>query len=70
MCEGKHTWEVDVEVLGYGEPVRNELERNDVEKSLQTINGCRHLNLFTLLIYELFVVLVANDYWTPTASNN
>jgi hypothetical protein len=65
-----HTGEVNVQVLGDGHPVGHQLQGNDVEKSLETVDSLGHLDLLTGLVSELLIVLVADDDGTSTTSNN
>ena len=45
---GQVAGEVDIEVAGDGEPVGNELQRNDIEETLENIDGAGDLNLLSL----------------------
>ena len=58
---GQVPGEVDVQALSNGEPVGHELERDDVEQTLEELVGVRNLDLVGLLAGELLVVLVADD---------
>ena len=60
---GQVTWEIDVETFGNSKPVGHELERNDVEKTLQTVDSLWNLDLLGLTGLELFVVRVTDDNW-------
>jgi hypothetical protein len=63
------TGEIDVEVLSDSHPVGHQLQRNDIEKTLQTVDGLGQLNLLAGLVPELLIVLVA-DNDRPTATGN
>jgi hypothetical protein len=67
---GQVPGEVDVEALSNGEPVGHELERDDVEQTLEELVGVRNLDFVGLLARELLVVLVADDDGTALASND
>ncbi len=57
---GKVTWEVDVDARRCGKVVRKELERDDSQQTLETVDGAGHTDgLHTLL--DVLVVVVAND---------
>lgn len=61
--------EVDVQTRTDGQPVGNQLQRNDVQQTLQAVDRLRHFDLLRLRSRELRVILVANDNW-PTATSN
>jgi len=67
---GQVSGEVDVQALSNGQPVGHELKRNDVEQTLQNINGLGNLNLVGLVTRELAVALAANDNGAALASND
>ncbi|CAF3449092.1 unnamed protein product [Fusarium graminearum] len=67
---GQVTREVNVETLENSEPVGNELERNDVEETLEDVNGLGDLDLLGLGSLELLIVGVADDDGLTTTSNN
>ena len=58
---GQVTREVDVDALRNGEPVRHQLERDDVEQALEDVDGAGHLDLVGLVAGELGVARVADD---------
>ena len=58
---GKVAREVDVETLQDGKPVGNELERNDVQETLENVDGLGNLDLQSLAGIELLVTRVADD---------
>jgi hypothetical protein len=62
--------EVDVQALSNGKPVGHELERDDVEQTLQEVVGVRDLDLVGLLARELLVVGVADDDGTALAGDD
>lgn len=53
--------EIDVQTLRHRQPIRHQLQRNDVQQALQHIHRMRHLNLVRLLAWELLVASIAND---------
>ncbi|KAG9527140.1 isomerising glucosamine-fructose-6-phosphate aminotransferase, partial [Aureobasidium melanogenum] len=67
---GQVSGEVDVQTLSNSKPVGHELERNDVEQTLQDIDSLGYLNLVGLVARELGVVLAANDDRATLASND
>lgn len=67
---GQVTREVNVETLENSEPVGNELERNDVEETLEDVNCLGDLDLLGLGSLELLIVGVADDDGLTTTSNN
>ena len=67
---GQVSREIDVQALGNGKPVGHELERDDVEQTLQNINGLRDLDLVGLVAGELGVALAANDDGATLAGND
>ncbi len=64
------TREVNVQSLRNCKPVRNELERNDVQKTLKSIHRMGHLNLLGLVRRELGVLGITDDDGTTTTSND
>lgn len=64
------SWEVNVEVFCDGEPVGDELQRNDVEDALQAVDRLGDLDLFAVLVLKLFVALVANDNRAASTCND
>lgn len=53
--------EIDVKTLSNGQPVSHELQRDDVEETLEEVVGVGDLDLVGLLARELLVVGVADD---------
>jgi hypothetical protein len=67
---GKVSREIDVETLQDSKPVGNELERDNVEKTLEDVDSLGNLNLLSLVGLELVVVGVAdNDRLATTSSD-
>lgn len=64
------TWEVDIEVLSDSHPVSHQLQRDDVQKSLENIDSLGQLNLLAGLVSEFLVIFVADDDWSSTTGNN
>lgn len=64
------TWEVDIQTLGDGEPVCHQLERDDVEKTLEAVDRLWDLNLLGFAIGKLLIVGVADDNWLSGAGND
>lgn len=67
---GQVAREVHVETLEDGQPVGNELKRNDVEKALQAVDRLGHFDLGGVRRLELLVAGVADDNGLATTSNN
>ena len=67
---GQVPGEVNVQALSNGKPVGHELERDDVEQTLQKVVGVGDLDLVGLLAGELLVVGVADDDGAALASND
>lgn len=67
---GQVPGEIDVEALADREPVGHELQRNDVEETLEGINSLRDLDLLDLVGREFWVVLVADDDGVTLASDD
>jgi hypothetical protein len=67
---GQVPGEIDVQSLADGQPVRHQLQRNDVDQALKTVDLLGHFNLVRLGRRELSVALVANDDGTALASNH
>lgn len=55
------TREINIQTFSNGKPVGHELERDDVEETLKTIDRLWDLNLFRLASLEFVVVRVADD---------
>ena len=58
---GQVAREVDVEALHHGEPVGDELQRDDVEDALQDVDRLGDLYALRLGRLEFLVALVADD---------
>lgn len=67
---GQVAGEVDIEVAGDGEPVGNELQRNDIEETLENIDVLGELDLDALLASKLLVTLVADNNGLAATSND
>ena len=67
---GQVTREVDIEALEHGKPVGNELQRDDVENTLQDVDRLGDLNLLRLVVRELLVSGVADDDGLAAAGND
>lgn len=67
---GQVSWEVDVQSLCDREPVSDQLQWNDVQETLQAVNGLWNLDTFGLGWREFRVVLVADDNWAAITSND
>jgi hypothetical protein len=67
---GQVTGHIDVDSLGNGHPVGHELQRNDIDQTLQAVDIAGNLDLVSLVTWELGVVLVANDDGPSAAGND
>lgn len=67
---GQVSGEVNVETLENGQPVGNQLQRNDVQDSLQAVNGLGDLDLESIRGLELLVTRVADDDGLATTGND
>lgn len=67
---GQVSGEVNVQTLPNGKPVRNQLQRNYVQQTLETIYGLRHNDLLSLRSRKLGVILVADDDGATTAGDD
>lgn len=62
--------EIDIKALEDGEPVSDKLKRNDVEKTLETVDSLGDLNLLGLGGLELLVSGVADDNGLTATGND
>lgn len=67
---GQVARKVDVQALHHCKPVGDELQRDDVENTLQDIDGLRDLNRLGLRGLELRVAGVADDDRLATTGND
>jgi hypothetical protein len=67
---GQVTREINVQTLSNCQPVGHQLERDDVQKTLQTINCPWNLDLFGLSSLEFFVIWVADDDRSTRTGND
>lgn len=67
---GQVTREVHIQTSTDGQPVRDQLERNDIQQTLKSVHGLGDHNLLGLCGRELRVVLVADDNGATTSSND
>lgn len=64
------TWEINIQTLSNGKPVGHQLERDDVEKTLEAIDGLWDFDFLGLAGFEFFVVGVADDDWFARTSDD
>lgn len=62
--------EVNVQILSNREPVGDELQRNDVEETLENVDGLGDLNLLASLVRESLITLIADNNGTTAAGND
>lgn len=67
---GQVTREINVETLKNGKPVGNELERDNVEETLENVDRLGDLDLLGFRRLELLIRGVADNDGLTTASNN
>lgn len=67
---GQVTREIDVESLHNSKPVSDQLQRNDIEDTLEGVDRLGDLNLLSLASLELLVTRVADDNGLSAASND
>ena len=67
---GEVSREIHVQTFCHREPVGNQLKRNDVEKTLQNINGLGYDDLLSLVLVEFWVIGVTDDDRAARASND
>lgn len=53
--------EIHIETFANSKPISDKLQRNDVEKTLQTINSFWYLDLLRLRAWEFWVIGIADD---------
>ncbi|RYC53571.1 hypothetical protein CHU98_g12638, partial [Xylaria longipes] len=62
--------EVNVQTLHDGQPVRYQLERDDVQEALKTVDSSRDFYLLGLAGLELLISGIANHNGLTTTSSN
>jgi hypothetical protein len=67
---GKVAREVDIKAFQHSQPVCDELERDDVEDTLEDVDGLGNLNLESLAGLEFGIVRVADDDGLAATSND
>lgn len=67
---GQVAREINVETLHDSQPVGNQLQRNDVEETLQAVDSLGNLDLLGLVGCELLIAGVADDNGLATTSSN
>ena len=67
---GEIAREINIEAFTDSEPVGNQLQWDDVEKTLETINSLGDLDLFCLGGGKLGVIVVADNDRTTTSGND
>jgi len=67
---GQVAREVHIKTFHDGEPVSDELQRNDVQDALQAVHRLGNLNLLSLAGLELLIALVANNNRLAAASDD
>ena len=67
---GQIAREVNVETLRHSQPVSHQLERNDVEQTLENIAGLGDLDTLGLLSGEFGVTSVADDNGSTRTGND
>ncbi len=67
---GQISREINIQALGNCEPVCHQLERNNVQKTLQAVNGLGYLDFLGLASLELFIARIADNNRSASTSNN
>lgn len=67
---GQVAREIDVETLQDGQPVGNELERDNVQETLEAVDRLRNLDRLGLRSLEFLVTGVADDNGPAATSND
>jgi hypothetical protein len=67
---GQVAREVDVQALSNSEPVCDQLQRNDVQETLQAVDSLWHLNSLGLGWWEFGIVLIADDNGSSFTGND
>lgn len=62
--------EIHVQPLRNSQPIRHQLKRDHIQQALQRIYRPGHLDLISLLCWELGVVLIADDDRSAFARND
>lgn len=63
-------WEINVESLLDGQPITDHLQWQNVQQTLQTIDGLRNLNLFDEIVGAFTLVGIADDDGTTATREN
>lgn len=58
---GQVSWEVNIESLSNCQPIRHQLERNNIEQTLQAVDGLWNLDLLAMIGFEFLVIGIANN---------
>jgi hypothetical protein len=66
---GQVTREINVQAFSNCEPVGHQLQRDDVQETLQAIDGLGNLNLLGLTSLEFLVVRIADNNGSASTSN-
>jgi len=67
---GEISREIDIESFANSQPVGDELERDDVQETLKTVDRLGDLNLLRFLGGEFAIIWVADDDRSSTTSND
>ena len=67
---GQVPGEIDIETFTNGKPIRDELQRNNIEEALQTVHCLRNLDFLCLLGRKFGVVRIADDNWTTATRDD
>ncbi len=67
---GQVTREINVQTLSNCQPVCHQLQGDDIQETLQTIDGRGDLDLLSQTGLELLVVRIADHDWSATTSND
>lgn len=67
---GQISREIHIQAFGDSQPISNQLQRDNVQQPLKTVNSLRNLNLLRQLRREFGIVGIANDDRATFASND
>src|ERR1700712_1649662 len=64
------SWEIDIESFTDSQPVCHQLQWDDIDQALETLDLWWNLDLISLGCREFGITLVADDDWAALSSNN
>lgn len=67
---GQVTREINIETRADGKPIGNELQRNNIEKTLEAIGSLGDFDFLSLSRREFGIIVVADDNRTTSSGND